>query len=112
MSPVRKDENGNWKIDRPSLLSFLITLVVGGFITFVGSYYGWKYTQIDHGNRIVKLEILGADCAKRIEENEKYIVGDKKDTEWFKLKFQEIAAMLSDIRNDQVRRKRLEMPHD
>jgi hypothetical protein len=100
-----KTEDG-WKVDKPALLAYLITLVVGGCLTFVGSYYGWQYTQKDHENRIGKMETLSAEHSRRITENEKYIAVDAKDTEWFKVTFQEIKTSLKDIRQDQKKRSK------
>jgi hypothetical protein len=100
-----KTEDG-WKVDKPALLAYLITLIAGGCLTFTGAFLGWQYTQRDHENRIGKMETLSAEHSRRITENEKYIAVDIKDTEWFKVTFSEIKASLKDIRQDQKRRER------
>jgi hypothetical protein len=104
MSPLIKSDTG-WKVDKPALAAYLITLIVGGFLTFIGSVYGWQYIQKDHEKRIGALEINEKSFVARIDANEKYVVRDQVQTEWLKKDLCDIKSLLDEIRRDQKRRQ-------
>ena len=103
MSPLIKTHEG-WKVDKPALAAYLITLIVGGCLTFVGSIYGWQYIQKDHEKRIVSLEANEKSLSMKVDANEKYIVRDQVQTEWLKKDLCDIKSLLDEIRRDQKRR--------
>lgn len=107
MSPLIKSENG-WKVDKPSLIVWIITMFLGACLAMPGTYYGMKYMVTSHEQKIAEIEIVSKAQDLRLGKVELYIVEDKIKTLWMCDDIKEIKTMVTEIRLDQKRRNKIE----
>jgi hypothetical protein len=107
LNPLLRSENG-WKVDKPSLLTWIITLIIGAIFAIPGTYYGMKHWIAELERRATASEVIIKGNCDKISELEKYAVQDKMQTEWFKEKFLFIGKALEEIKADQKRRVKVE----
>ncbi len=102
MSPLLKTEQG-WKIDKSSMLTWLISILLGAIIAAPSTYYSIKFMVSDHDKRITSIEADNKAQNSRISAVETYVTEDVVKTQWLRTDISEMKVLLNEIRRDQKR---------
>jgi hypothetical protein len=102
MSPLLKTDEG-WKIDKSSMLTWLISILLGAIIAAPSTYYSIKFMVSDHDKRITSIEADNKAQSYRITAVETYVTQDIVNTQWLKSDINEMKVLLNEIRKDQKR---------